>query len=103
MSGVSGHALRARPEPLRRCGAKKPQKDLSVRTCHILKSGFFAPSRLPVCIVAQFMHGGEADSRAIVQSTTHDYNEKPMALSILLCTEGIPTIRSFRGSSSSES
>ena len=81
MSGVSGHALRARPEPLRRCGAKKPQKDVSVRTCHILKSGFFAgartpPSRLPLCIVAQFMHGGEADSRAIVQSTTHDYNEK---------------------------
>ena len=61
------------------------------------------PSRLPVCIVAQFMHGGEADSRAIVQSTTHDYNGKPMALSILLRTEGIPTIRSFRGSTSSES
>ena len=33
------------------------------------------PSRLPVCIVAQFMHGGEADSRAIVQSTTHDLLE----------------------------
>ena len=76
MSGVSGHALRARPEPLRRCGAKKKQKDLSVRTCHILKSGFFAGgphSRLPLCIVAYFMHGGQADSRANVQSTAHDY------------------------------